>query len=132
MVDLWLGMGCRYVFSNMERWGKMTEKSYRNGFGKCFDWLGFNEMLVKGHCSGQVIAAFDPCFIKKSGKHTYGLARFWSGTRQKALKGLEIGRLAFYRCGEPNGHGRHSRSNTFAWVAEGIRQVTGPSLCQHP
>jgi len=95
MVDLWLGMGCRYVFSNMERWGKMTEKSYRNGFGKFFDWLGFNEMLVKRHCCGQVIAAFDPCFIKKSGKHTHGLGRFWSGTRQKALKGLEIGCLAF-------------------------------------
>jgi len=95
IVELWLGMNCRYVFSNMERWGKMTEKSYRNGFGKLFDWFRFNEVLVRGHCSGQVIAAFDPSFIKKSGKHTYGLARFWSGTRQKALKGLEIGCLAF-------------------------------------
>jgi hypothetical protein len=70
--------------------GEMREKSYRNVFGKFFGWFKFNEALVNKHCSGQVIAAFDRSFLKKSGKHTYGLARFWSGTRQKALKGLEI------------------------------------------
>jgi len=36
IVELWLGMNCRYVFSNMQRWGKMTEKSYRNCFEKVF------------------------------------------------------------------------------------------------
>lgn len=95
MVELWLGMNCRYVFSNMERWGAMTEKSYRNGFTKFFDWFGFNYSLVQQHCSAEVIAVFDPSYIKKSGKHTYGLAMFWSGVRQRAMKGLEIGCLAF-------------------------------------
>jgi Transposase DDE domain. len=95
MVELWLGMNCRYVFSNMERWGKMTEKSYRNGFGKFFDWFQFNYALVRHHCSKEVIAVFDPSYIKKSGKHTYGMGMFWSGVRQRALRGLEIGCLAF-------------------------------------
>jgi hypothetical protein len=95
IVELWLGMNCRYVFSNMERWGKMTEKSYRNAFSKFFDWFRFNYALVKQHCSKEVIAVFDPSFIKKSGKHTYGVGMFWSGVRQKALRGLEIGCLAF-------------------------------------
>ena len=94
-VELWLGMNCRYVFSNMGRWGKMTEKSYRNGFSKFFDWFKFNYALMKQHCSAEVIAVFDPSYIKKSGKHTYGMGMFWSGVRQKALRGLEIGCLAF-------------------------------------
>jgi len=95
IVELWLGMNCRYVFSNMERWGKMTEKSYRNRFGKFFDWFGFNHALVQQHGSKELIAVFDPSHSKKSGKHTYGLGRFWSGVQQKAVKGLEIGCLAF-------------------------------------
>jgi hypothetical protein len=98
IVELWLGMNCRYVFTNMERWGKMTEKSYRNRFSKFFDWFKFNYALVQScilRDSAEVVALFDPTYIKKSGKHTYGMGMFWSGVRQKALRGLEIGCLAF-------------------------------------
>jgi hypothetical protein len=95
IMELWLSMNCRYVFSNMERWGSMTEKSYRNGFGKIFNWFNFNFLLIQQHCSKEIIAVFDPSYIKKSGKHTYGIGMFWSGVRQKALPGLEIGCLAF-------------------------------------
>jgi len=95
IMELWLGMNCRYVFSNMERWGRMTEKSYRSCFVKFFDWFMFNYVLVKQYCSKEIIAVFDPSFIKKSGKHTYGIGMFWSGVRQKALRGLEIGCLGF-------------------------------------
>ena len=95
IVELWLGMNCRYVFSNMGRWGSMTEKSYRNCFKKFFDWFGFNFELIKQHFGKEIIAVFDPSYLKKSGKLTYGIGMFWSGVRQKALKGLEIGCLAF-------------------------------------
>jgi len=88
-------MNCRYVFSNMERWGKMSEKSYRNCFKKFFDWFGFNFHILRHYGGKEIIAVFDPSYIKKSGKQTYGLGMFWSGVRQKALKGLEIGCLAF-------------------------------------
>jgi hypothetical protein len=79
----------------MERWGWMTEKSYRSCFKKLFDWFRFNYVLVKQYCSREIIAVFDPSYIKKSGKHTYGIGMFWSGVRQKALRGLEIGCLGF-------------------------------------
>jgi hypothetical protein len=95
IVELWLGMNCRYVFSNMERWGSMTEKGYRNGFKKFFDWFVFNFALVKQHGGKELIAVFDPSHIGKSGNRTYGLGMFWSGTRQKVLKGIEISCLAF-------------------------------------
>ena len=73
----------------------MTEKSYRSCFKKLFDWFRFNYVLVKQYCSREIIAVFDPSYIKKSGKHTYGIGMFWSGVRQKALRGLEIGCLGF-------------------------------------
>lgn len=95
ILALWLSMNCRYVFTGMERWGERTEKSYRSMFQKFFDWFGFNYELVKQYAGGEMICVFDPCFVKKSGKKTYGLSKFWSGTAGKALKGLEVGCLCF-------------------------------------
>ena len=40
-----------------------------------------------------LIAAIDASFITKSGKHTFGLDKFWSGCIGKTQKGLEISAL---------------------------------------
>lgn len=64
-------------------------------FAKVFDWFEFNFQLVKSTCQKEVIAVFDPCFIQKSGRKTYGLGKFWSGSAGRALKGLEAGLLCF-------------------------------------
>lgn len=95
ILELWLSMNCRYAFSTIQRWGVRAEKSYRQMFGKFFDRFGLNVQLVKQYAKGEVIAVFDPAFIKKSGKATYGVGTFWSGARGKALKGLEAGLLCF-------------------------------------
>jgi hypothetical protein len=50
--------------------------------------------LVKQHAGSERIIVFDPSYIRKSGKKTYGLGRYWSGAAAQALKGLEIGCLA--------------------------------------
>ncbi len=96
IVPLWLSMNCRITFMNLGRWGGRNEKSYRNMFAKTFDWFSFNYEVVKA-CFGKkkVIAVFDPSYIKKSGKKTYGRGKFYSGTAGRALSGLEIGCLAF-------------------------------------
>jgi hypothetical protein len=95
ILELWLSMNCRYVFMNLERWGERTEKSYRQMFGKFFDWFDFNYKLVTEHCGEEIICVFDPSFVTKSGKKTYGLGTFWSGVAGRALKGLEVGCLCF-------------------------------------
>lgn len=95
ILEVWLSMNCRYVFTNMQRWGGRMEKSYREMFKKFFDWFGFNYELIKRYGGREMICVFDPAFIKKSGKKTYGLGKFWSGTSGKALKGLEVGCLCF-------------------------------------
>lgn len=95
ILGLWLSMNCRYVFTNMQRWGGRMEKSYREMFQKFFDWFGFNAALVKQYAGAEIICVFDPFFVKKSGKRTYGLGTFWSGAAGKALRGLEVGCLCF-------------------------------------
>jgi hypothetical protein len=96
ILPLWLGMNCRITFMNMQRWGGRNEKSYRSMFARNFDWFSFNYEVVKA-CFGKkkVLAVFDPSYLKKSGKKTYGLAKFYSGTAGRALTGMEIGCLAF-------------------------------------
>jgi hypothetical protein len=64
-------------------------------FQKFFDWFSFNVQMVKQYAGTEIIAVFDPCFIKKSGKQTYGMGKFWNGTIGKALPGLEVGCLGF-------------------------------------
>jgi hypothetical protein len=96
VIPLWLGMNCPLTFMNMGRRGERNEKSYRNMFTKNIDWFSFNQQIVKESFKGkEVIAVYDPSFIKKSGEKTYGLAKFWSGTAGKSKKGLEIGCPAF-------------------------------------
>ena len=95
ILCLWLSMNCRYVFTNMQRWGTRVEKSYREMFKKFFDWFSFNYELIKQYADKEIICVFDPAFIKKSGKRTFGIGKFWSGVACKALKGLEVGCLCF-------------------------------------
>ncbi|MBD0288762.1 MAG: hypothetical protein ICV79_25565 [Flavisolibacter sp.] len=95
ILELWLSMNCRYVFTNMQRWGARAEKSYRQMFAKFFDWLGFNVQLTRQHGSKEMICVFDPFFVKKSGKRTYGVGTFWSSGAGKALRRLEVGCLCF-------------------------------------
>jgi hypothetical protein len=40
------------------------------------------------------ILVFDPSFISKAGKHTYGVGYFWSGCAQSMKRGLEIAGIA--------------------------------------
>ena len=95
ILPLWLSMNGRYVFLNLQRWGGRSEKSYRSMFANAFDWFSFNYEVAKACFQGEVIAVFDPTYIRKSGKKTYGRGRFYSGTAGRAQRGLEVGCLCF-------------------------------------
>ncbi len=91
---LFMGLRGRFNFMNMSRYGSYGEQTYRNQFEKGFDFLQFNTELIDESCGKQLVIAFDPSYIPKSGKHTPGIGKFYSGCAQRALKGLEIGVLA--------------------------------------
>lgn len=89
----WCVLG-RYNFINMSRFMSYSEQGLRNGFEREIDFFQINKHLVLKHCSCEIILAFDPSFIAKSGKKTYGLGHYWSGKDQKTKKGLELGCLS--------------------------------------
>ena len=94
IFELWLGMPIRYTKLNLGRIGGYYEKSICLHFEKLFDFVCFNAGLIKARCGKDLIAAFDPSYIPKSGKQTTGLSKWWSGKDQCALKGLEISCLS--------------------------------------
>ncbi len=75
----------------MGRYSKYNESTFRNNFDKPFDFLSFNQKLIREVCEKEIVLAFDPSFITKSGKETPGLGYFWSGCVGRNKKGLEIG-----------------------------------------
>lgn len=94
LVLLWLQLRGRYNFENLGRQGLLSALSYRNWFSHNFDFASFNHLLIEHYTGKERIIAFDPSFIAKSGKHTYGLSYFWSGCAQAVKKGIEIAGLA--------------------------------------
>ena len=83
-------------FRNMSRYSDFSEKTFSRNYEKPFNFPEFNQqaltLVLKP--GARLIAAFDPSFLKKSGKTTYGKDYFWNGSASKAEKGLELGLLA--------------------------------------
>lgn len=83
-------------FRNSSRYSELSEKTFSRQFRTPFDFAQFNSigisMFVKPDTL--MIAAIDCSFIPKSGRHTYGLAKFYNSKASKAEKGLEISELA--------------------------------------
>ena len=62
-------------FRNLSRYSDVSEKTYSRQFAKPFNFVAFNREVINeaiGKDSERIVA-FDPTFIPKSGKQTYGL-----------------------------------------------------------
>jgi hypothetical protein len=83
-------------FRNLSRYSDLNEKTYSRGFRRDFDFVKFNQLSLDqiNLSDHMLVAAMDCSFISKSGKHTYGLDKFYHGSVSKAEKGLEISTLA--------------------------------------
>ncbi|MCB0647122.1 MAG: hypothetical protein KDC49_10690 [Saprospiraceae bacterium] len=73
ILMLVLSIRGRINFLQLERYGTMSERSYRD------------------HCSNELIIGFDRSYITKTGKCTPGIGYFFSGCSGKYVRGLEIG-----------------------------------------
>lgn len=94
LFGLFLAMPYRINFSRMSRYGEYTERMYHYHFAQAFDFETFNSKLIHTTCSGYYVLGFDPSYIPKSGKQTYGKGNYWSGCAQAAKPGLEIGNFS--------------------------------------
>lgn len=86
----------RMNFTNIARYSKYDESTFRRNYSKFFDWVKFNYYFLQiaiwglGEETKEIIGAIDCSFVSKSGKHTSNLDKFWSGVSNRAKKGLEI------------------------------------------
>jgi len=83
-------------FRNLSRYSDLSEKTYSRQFAKAFDAISFNRQLINETIGteSERIVAFDPSFIPKAGKQTYGRDFFWNGAHSRSEKGLEISTFA--------------------------------------
>ena len=94
IMFLFLSIKGRMNFLQFARYGSFSEQRYRQQFEKQFDFLNFNKEITLKHGSGSFVIAFDPSYISKSGKKTFGYDKFWSGVAGQAKFGLEISAIA--------------------------------------
>lgn len=94
VLFLFLGLKGRMNFLQLGRYGEWNERTYRNQFTKGFDFMELGLNIVKEVGSEEYIIAFDPTFLKKSGRKTPGIGYFYNGSQGKYEKGLEVGCLA--------------------------------------
>jgi len=76
-------------FLQMQRFSQKCEQYFRINFENKFNYQAFNLAMIKEKIS-ECIVAFDPSYIPKSGKKTYGLGSYWSGCAGAMKRGLEI------------------------------------------
>lgn len=90
LIWLMLSIPQRVNFSTLSRYGGKSEKTYRNHFSKPHEMSKFNKELIKSSVGSEVFWGFDPSYMSKSGKKTYGTGYFWSGCAASTKWGMEI------------------------------------------
>ena len=87
---LFLSVRSRINFLQLARHsGQYCEHAMRLNFERYTDLATMNRRLVEQHGSGHYVLALDATWLPKSGKKTPGVGKYWSGSAQKALWGLE-------------------------------------------
>ncbi len=96
IIEKWVMLPVRYNFLNLSRYadGRYCEKSIRQQFSCKLDFAAWFSSAFRSLHPKECVAAFDPSYIPKSGKKTYGKGRFWSSKDGRAKPGLEISCLA--------------------------------------
>ena len=80
----------RINFLQLSRYSKYCEQYFRINFENKFNFQDFNFRLILNLKIKECITAYDPSFIAKSGKCTFGLNKYWSGCAKQAKWGLDI------------------------------------------
>jgi len=63
-------------FLQLEQYGTYSEQTYRNQYEQRFDFFAFNNLLIQGMVTAERVIAFDPSYIPKAGKSTYGKGKY--------------------------------------------------------
>ena len=79
-------------FTNLSRYSELNEKTYRRQFIEEVDFAKLNAGLIQGTItqSSERLLVRDCSFLRKSGKATFGLDRYWNGCNSRVERGLEV------------------------------------------
>lgn len=80
----------RINFLQLARFSDYCEQYFRIHFENGFNFQSFNLSLIQQQNIDECIIAFDPSYIPKSGKSTFGVNKYWSGCAKQAKWGLDI------------------------------------------
>ncbi len=86
-------------FSTLARHSSLNERTFRRQFRQTLDFTELNRAIIKQTDCRITAFAMDAGFIKKSGKETFGLDKFWNGCASRAEKGLEASIISLV-CGK--------------------------------
>jgi DDE superfamily endonuclease len=97
LLGLLLMLPGHATLRNLSRYSPSHERTFSRWYSRDLDWVALNqaaitEVVPPEHEQALVMAAR---FVPKSGKHTYGLGRFWNGSHSRTEKGLELSALAW-------------------------------------
>jgi hypothetical protein len=97
LLGLMLMLPGHATFRNMSRYSPYHERTFSRWYARDFDWVSLNQAAITEAVPPEHAQALvmDASFVPKSGKHTYGLDRFWNGSHSRTAKGLEISTLAW-------------------------------------
>lgn len=92
LFSLTLEMPGRLNYTQLERMGTHTEKTYREAFSKEVNWAKIDEEAIFKVFSrnDSLSIVIDPSFLQKSGRCTPGGGFYWSGVAGAVKHGLEI------------------------------------------
>lgn len=94
-LGLFLSLRSRVNFLSLARHShQYVESSFRLHFEQYIDFATMNQAYIQQHGSGHYVVAFDPRYLRKSGRSTPGVGKYWSGSAQTTLWGLEAGLLS--------------------------------------
>lgn len=97
LLGLMLMLPGHATFRNMSRYSPYHERTFSRWYARAFDWVSLNQAAITEAVPPEHAQALvmDASFVPKSGKHTYGLDRFWNGSHSRTAKGLAIAPLAW-------------------------------------
>lgn len=82
------------TIANLARFSGTSERTFRRNFQKAWGFPRLNALLLDLLAPGECIAAIDATTIPKSGRHTFGVGWFWSGSHNRSIRGIEVSCVA--------------------------------------
>lgn len=113
LLLLWPAVRGRHNLLNLSRYSSYHEHSFRRHFAREFAWSAFNASLIQALVphTHELMLAQDASFVRKSGKKTCGLGRFYNGCTQRPERGLELSLVSVVDLSQNTAYALHAKQS---------------------